>query len=139
MIELTAEMAAAIDGGQPGTVPVVVATAGADGRTDIALKASTMVFDGEHLAFWERAAGRTLANLEENPHISLLYFNRERRLIWRFFGQAELLRDGAVRDQIMARTIQGELDRDPERHGVGVLIRIDSVNAGNSVIMQRDA
>jgi hypothetical protein len=105
---------------------------------DIAFKGSAMVWDTEHLAFWERSRGETLRNLEENPHICLMYRNPERQLAWKFFGMAELHADDALRQQIMDRTIEVELNRDPERKGVGVLIRVDRVVQGREVIMQRD-
>ena len=39
----------------------------------------------------------------------------------------------------MARTVQAELDRDPERLGVAVLVRVDKITelSGN-VLQQRD-
>ncbi|MEX2081746.1 MAG: pyridoxamine 5'-phosphate oxidase family protein [Dehalococcoidia bacterium] len=138
MIELTDQMreyiaTAAVDG-----TPVLVATASADGHPDIAFKGSTMVWDGDHLAFWERAFGQTLSNMAENPNVCLQYFSREKRTGWKFFGVAELHREGDLRQQIMDRTIQLELDRDPERKGVAVLVRIDQVKQGMNILMQRD-
>ena len=47
--------------------------------------------------------------------------------IWRFFGDAAVHEAGEIRDQVMARTVQAELDRDPERNGVAVLIRVEKV------------
>jgi hypothetical protein len=41
------------------------------------------------------------------------------------YGRAELHEDNTAREQIMARTPAPELDKDPERQGIGVLIRVD--------------
>lgn len=105
----------------------LIASAASDGMPDIAFKGSMMVYDNDHLAFWERAHGQTLRNLTENPHACVLYRNVERGQMWRFFGVAELYHDGPLREQIMRRTVQAELDRDPEGGGVAVLIRVDKV------------
>jgi len=115
---------------------MLVATASKSGAPDLAFKGSVMVWDKDHLAFWERAHGTTLSNLEENPQVALVYRNRDAGKNWRFWGDAELLRDGEVREGIMARTYQPELDRDPERKGVAVLIRVNKV--GGSTTQQRD-
>jgi hypothetical protein len=116
-----------IDTAQADGTPCVVATVGEDGMPDIGLKGSVMVFDADHLAYWERARRQHLRNLRTAEGIAVLYYNREKRRHVRFFGQAELHEEGEMRDRIMARTIQVELDRDPERQGIGVLIRVDRI------------
>jgi hypothetical protein len=135
MIDLT-EMAELVDRSGPDGYVMLVATASKAGAPDLAFKGSVMVWDQDHLAFWERAHGTTLKNLEENPQVALVYRNRDAGKNWRFWGVAELLRDGEVREGIMGRTFQPELDRDPERKGVAVLIRVDKV--GGSSSQQRD-
>lgn len=135
MIDLT-EMAEFVDRSGPDGFTMLVATASKSGAPDLAFKGSVMVWDKDHLAFWERAHGVTLANLEENPQVALVYRNRDAGKNWRFWGDATLLRDGEVREGIMARTYQPELDRDPERKGVAVLIRVNKVSGTTS--QQRD-
>jgi predicted pyridoxine 5'-phosphate oxidase superfamily flavin-nucleotide-binding protein len=135
MIDLT-EMAELVDRSGPDGYTVLVATASKDGAPDLAFKGSVMVWDKDHLAFWERAHGVTLSNLEENPRAALVYRNRDAGKNWRFWGDAQLLRDGELRERIMTRTFQAELDRDPERKGVAVLIRVNKV--GGSTTQQRD-
>lgn len=136
-IRLTEEMRETIGTALADGLPVMVASSSKAGIPDIVFKGSTMVWDEEHLAFWERSHGQTLRNLEENPNICLLYRNPARRLVWKFFGHAELHRDDALRQQIMGRTVEAELARDPERKGIGVLIRVDKVLQGPTVLMQR--
>src|SRR5690349_968426 len=63
--------------GADGT-PVVVGTTEADGTPDLALKGSFMVWDKDHVAFWERAHGETLAALRANKKLSALYRNPNR-------------------------------------------------------------
>ena len=135
MIDLT-EMAEFIDRSGPDGYVMLVATASKDGSPNLAFKGSVMVWDKDHLAFWERAHGVTLSNLVENPQVALVYRNREAGKNWRFWGDAELLRDGEVREGIMARTYQPELDRDPERKGVAVLIRVNKVSGTTSQLRE---
>ena len=137
MIDLS-EMAEAVNSALAEGNTCLVGTASFTGMPDIAFKGSVMVFDGDHLAFWERSKGQTLSNLEGNPQVCILYRSRERGVAWRFFGVAELHPDGDLRRQIMERTIEAELNRDPERTGIGVLIRVDKVVAGRNVLQQRD-
>ncbi len=138
MIQLTDEMRELLDSAIADRMVVMVASASQAGTPDISFKGSAMVWDAEHLAFWERAHGETERNLAENPQVTLLYRNPEKRIGWKFFGRAELLREGDLREQIMARTNPIELDRDPERKGTAVLIRVDRVMMGGNVLMQRD-
>ena len=136
MIDLT-EMAEYVDRAHEDGLTCLVATASKDGQPNLAFKGSVMVWDKDHLAFWERAHGETLKQLRENPRITAVYRNRAAGKAWRFWGVAELHESGELRDQIMARTIQAELDRDPERKGVAVLIRVDRV-AGSGVDQRRE-
>ena len=137
MIDLS-EMAEAVDHALAEGNACLVATASPDGMPDIAFKGSVMVFDKDRLAFWERSAGRTLRNLEANRHVCLLYRHPGRGIAWRFFGVATLHRAGATREEVMDRTVEAELNRDPERKGVAVLVRVDRVLQGPNVIMQRE-
>ncbi len=136
-IALTDDMKAAFETSLADGAPIIFASAGKDGMPDIAFKGSAMVYDSEHVAFWERALGTTFRNLKENPGVCLLYRNTEKRMVWKMFGQAEVLTEGPVRQEIMDRTIALELDRDPERKGAAVLIRIDKVLQLGQVLMER--
>ena len=138
MIELTEEMKAAFATALTDGSPVLVASAGKTGMPDLAFKGSFMVLDNDHLAYWERAHGTTLQNISENGQVCVLYRNAQTRAAWKFFGVAELFPEGPVREEIMSRTIEIELSRDPERKGVGVRVRVDRVMALGKEIMARD-
>jgi len=51
----------------------------------------------------------------------------------------EVKDEGEMRKKIMERTIKAELDKDPERKGYGVLIRIDRIRrySGDQVLQER--
>ena len=108
-----------------------------DGYPDVSYKGSMMVFDKDHLAWWERSLGESLAQYEKNAKVAVTYRNNETRVWLRFYGVAEVHKDDAVRQQIMDRTVQVELDADPERKGFGVLMRVDRVRLARNSIQER--
>lgn len=120
--------------------PCVVATVDADGMPDLGLKGSLMVWDADHLAYWERARRRHFGNLKSGSMgVAAIYYNPDVRRHVRFFGAAELYEEGPLRDEIMARIIQAELDRDPDKLGAGVLIRVDRIEdaaAGGTIVRE---
>ncbi len=137
-IDLTAYQEA-IDGALANRTPCVVATASARGEPNVSLRGSTMVFDAEHLAYWDRTHGRQLEHLGENPHVVVFYRDAPRRTSWRFYGQATVHPDGPIREQVMARVVEAELNRDPERTGAAVVVRVDLVmTLGNQVLQRRE-
>lgn len=136
MIDLS-DLAEFIDRAQADGLTCLVATASRDGQPNLAFKGSLMVWDREHLAFWERAHGETLAHLRENPRLAAVYRNRAAGKTWRLWGVAELHDAGQIREQVMARTIAAELERDPERKGVAVIIRVDRVS-GSGIDQRRE-
>ncbi len=52
--------------------PMVLATS-FDGRPDLSLRGSFMVWDRDHLAFWERSFLETYAALRGNPQVAVFY------------------------------------------------------------------
>jgi predicted pyridoxine 5'-phosphate oxidase superfamily flavin-nucleotide-binding protein len=109
-----------------------------DGQPDVALKGSLMVWDAEHLAWWERGRAETEAGVRANPRVAVMVRNvtRDKRTI-RFYGEARIVDDPALRERIWERVIQVEKDTDPEKQGVAVLVRVDRVRAGKFDIQRR--
>jgi general stress protein 26 len=139
VIQLTQEMHERINNALANRTSCIVATASATGEPSLGYKGSMMVFDDEHLAYWERTRRGLLEQVEENPKVAVLYSDLAARIHWRFYGQATIYKTGPIREQIMARTIEAELDRDPERKGYGVLIRVDKItDLAGQVLQQRD-
>ncbi len=123
--------------GERGQNTGVVATAN-DGRPDVALKGSLMVWDIDHLAWWERGRAETEAAVRANPQVAVMVRNstRDRRTL-RFHGEARIVDDPALRERVWERVVQVEKDTDPEKNGVAVLVRIDRVRAGKFDIQRR--
>ena len=89
--------------GERGQNTGVVATAN-DGRPDVALKGSLMVWDADHLAWWERGRAETEAAVRANPQVAVMVRNstRDRRTL-RFYGEARLVDDPALRERVWER------------------------------------
>jgi len=138
MIKLTDEMRNLINPALANGCPCILATASPDGEPDIGLKGSMMVFDDESLAYWERTRRQHLKNITANPKVIVLFRDTKTKVNWRFHGVATVHDSGAVRDQVMARTVPAELEKDPERKGSAVVIRIEKVtNLGGQVLQSR--
>src|SRR5258705_13041895 len=117
----------------------LVATATND-QPDLGLKGSLMVWDKDHLAWWERSKRETYAALGSNPHVAILVRNPTRdRRGFRFYGEARVVEDAAERDAVWERVIQIEKDADKEQKGAAVIVRIDRVRAGGFDIQRRGA
>ena len=139
MINITDEMRQLIDPAYADGFCCVLGTATRDGQPQISLKGSVLVFYRETLAYWERAKRTALENVADNPRVVIFYRNPEQRINWRFYGTATVYEDGSIRNNVMSRTVQAELDRDPERTGAAVLVKIDSiVELNGNVLQQRD-
>ena len=104
-----------------------------DGYAQISPRGSTMVYDEEHLALWERGKGSTNAQLRDGTKVTVFLRKpalRESGLlpkggIARFYGTAKVHKSGPVYDQVWQRLIQPEKDRDPQKQGYAVLIRVE--------------
>ena len=120
-----------------GLTTGLVATA-LDGQPDLALKGSLMVWDRDHLAWWERARRETYAAVAANPKVAIFVRNptRDRRTL-RFYGVARIVEDQGLAEQVWTRVLQLEKDMDKDRQGVAVLVRVDRVRAGPFTIQER--
>jgi hypothetical protein len=120
--------------------PCLLASADDDGYPDIAFKGSMMVFDKDHLAWWERSLAEQIEGVGKNPHVVVLYRNtKEDRRIphMRLYGDATIHRSGETREQVMSKTVQRELDQDPERKGFAVVVSVNRVRLGRNTVQER--
>ena len=138
MIKMTDEMKERIANAFKEKKTCVWVTSSKSGAPDVSFRGSTFVYDEEHLAFWDRSRGESTRNIEENPQVCMLYFEPGSGG-WRFYGHATIFHEGEMRQKIMDRTIKDELDKDPERKGYGVLIRVDRIrrHSGDAIVQER--
>ncbi len=105
-----------------------------DGYAQITLRGSTMVFDDEHFALWERGRGSTNANLADGTKVTVFFRKpplRESGLlprggIARFYGTAKIYKSGPIYEEIWKRLIEPEKKGDPEKPYGTPLSSLDS-------------
>lgn len=122
-----------------GMTTSLVATS-LDGEPDIALKGSLMVWDRDHLAWWERIKGATFAAVGADGRVAVFVRNpvrdpRTKGL--RFYGVARVVDDRALRLAIWERVIASERALDPDCRGDAVLVRVDRVRHGIADVQRR--
>ena len=112
-------------------VPCLLGTAGPNGP-NISPKGSLVVFDDQHLAYWERSKKKALENLQHDNRVIVMYANfraqREGALesgFLRFYGTAELHESGPIHAKIFALLSPREQTHDGADTGIGVLIKIE--------------
>lgn len=104
-----------------------------DGFAQITPRGSTMVFDDNHLALWERGKGSTTANLTDGSKVTVYFRKPALRAdgtlpaggIARFYGTAKVVKSGPEYEEVWRRLVQPEKDRDPDKKGFAVLIKVD--------------
>ena len=111
----------------------LVGTVLPSGFAQVSPRGSTMVFDDEHIALWERGKGSTNENLRDGTKVTVFFRKpalRESGLlpkggIARFYGTAAIHRSGLAYEGVWQRLVQPEKDRDPEKKGYAVLIMVE--------------
>jgi hypothetical protein len=111
----------------------LVGTVLPNGFAQVSPRGSTMVFDDENLALWERGKGSTSENLRDGSKVTVFLRKpplRESGLlpkggIARFYGTARIHKSGSAYEEVWRRLVQPEKDRDPEKKGYAVLIQVE--------------
>jgi hypothetical protein len=111
--------------------PCLVATQGPDGP-NISPKGSMVVFNNDHLAYWERSKKQALANLGHDKRVCVMYANFKAQRdgvldsgFLRFYGTAELHESGPSKDAIFKLLLPREQTHVGADTGIGVLVRIE--------------
>ena len=103
------------------------------GFAQVTPRGSTMVFDDEHLATWERGKGSTTDNLSDGSKVTVYFRKPQLRAdgvlpkggIARFYGTAQIIKSGPAYEEVWRRLVQPEKDRDPDKKGFAVLIKVE--------------
>ena len=111
----------------------LVATVLPNGFAQVTPRGSTMVYDDDHLALWERGKGSTTGNLRDKTKVTVFFRKpqlRESGLlpkggIARFYGEAQIQKSGPAYEEVWRRLVQPEKDRDPDKKGFAVLIKVE--------------
>ena len=86
-----------------GVVPAFVATASKNGKPNVSPKGSFRVLDDEHVVFAEIASPQTIANIRENPQVSVLVFDPDTFGGCRISGKAQIIESGELLDSFKAQ------------------------------------
>lgn len=120
-----------INGAWDDGYPCLLATTGPNGP-NISPKGSMLVFDDNHLAYWERSKKVALENLGHDRRVVVMYANFKAQRdgvldsgFIRFFGTAELHESGPIKDQIFSKLTPREQTHVGADTGIGVLVRIE--------------
>lgn len=116
----------------------LLVSADKDGVPDIAFKGSMMIYDKEHLAWWERSLGEQIEQVKQNPNVCVMFFNRDRGLpMLRFYGKATTHENDAMKEQIYEKVIPQEKAKDPDHKGFGVSIEVTRVRGGSNTLQEK--
>jgi hypothetical protein len=127
-VNLTGEIAAAIDGAALRGHQLALAYVRDDGSPSVAFRGSTYVRSSTELAIWarKRDSGLTAA-ITERPRVSLVFYEMDgpgaRYLA--IEGRARVA--GELDDEVYNAIIDPERQQDPERKGIAVIVDVDSV------------
>jgi Pyridoxamine 5'-phosphate oxidase len=138
-VNLTGEIAAAIDGAALRGHTLAVAYVRDDGSPSVSFRGSTYVHSPTQLAIWARKRDSGLAAaVIDRPRVSLVFFETDGP------GARYLAIEGHARvvpeldQQVYEAIIEPERQQDPERQGVAVLIDVNSVaGAGENGFFQQ--
>ena len=128
---ISQKIRALIDNAWTDGAPCLLATQGEDGP-NISPKGSMLVYDDEHLAYWERSKRQALENLGHDKRVVVIYANFKAQRdgvlesgFLRFFGSVELHESGPVREAIFTKLLPREQTHVGADTGIGVLVKIE--------------
>jgi hypothetical protein len=104
-----------------------------DGYAQMSPRGSVQVYDDDHISLWERGRGSTTTHMVEGSKVTVYYSNyglmSEGVLpiagIARLYGVASIHKSGPVYDKVWERLIDPEKERDPDKKGWAVLIKVE--------------
>jgi hypothetical protein len=127
-LDLTGDIAAAVDGAALRGATLALAYVREDGSPSVSFRGSTQVHGPAELALWarKRDAGLAVAIAKE-PRVSFVYYGPDGPgpMFLAIEGRARVAPE--LNEQVWAAMIDGERQQDPERQGVAILIDVDSV------------
>ncbi len=139
MIKLDDDMKTAINNAFTDGVPIIWATAGADGQPSLGFFGTTQAFGDDSIAVWMRTPDRGfLKRIAENPQATMQYRNPATRMAFQIQGEATVANDKAIDKQVYDNSAEAERNNDPEMKGLSVIMKISRIIQRGEVIQSRD-
>ncbi|WP_036725760.1 hypothetical protein [Patulibacter minatonensis] len=133
-LDLTGDIASAIDGAVLDGKTLVVGYVKADGSPSLSFRGSTLVLGPQQLGFWSRTTDSGLpVEVADRPKVSLLYYgggSRPGPLFLSIKGTAKA--DPSANDAVWDGMVQAERDYDPERKGVAIVVEVEQVDGAGA-------
>jgi hypothetical protein len=138
-VNLTGEIADAINGAALRGHPLAVAVVRDDGSPSVSFRGGTYVYSPTQLAIWVRKRDSGLAAaVAERPRVSFVFFEIDGP------GARYLAIEGNARvaqeldQEVYDAIVEPERQQDPERKGVAVIVDVDTVaGAGSNGFFQQ--
>jgi pyridoxamine 5'-phosphate oxidase-like protein len=143
-LDMTGEIAGAIDGAALRGSTVALAYVRADLSPSVSFRGSLQVHGPTELALWARKRDSGLAAaIAQRPRVSLVYYGGPEGpgpVFLSIEGRARVAPE--LSDEVWENMIDGERQQDPDRHGVAILIEVDTLagaGAGGFFQQSREA
>ncbi len=138
-IELSDEWKQAINSALADGFPTVWSSVGSNGQPYLSFFGTTQAYGDDALAIWMRTPERGfLQRIAENPQVSMLFRNPNRKLAMQVHGEARRVDDQAVKDLVYNQASEVEQRADPDRAGTAVVVEITRIIQRGEVVQSRD-
>jgi len=130
-VKLTDTIKSLVNGALAAKRPMSFAYTDDDGKPNLSLRGSVLVYNDTQLAVWVRnPEGGLVKALAKHPHLALLYADpaAEQRSFLTFRGRGRFDDSEAVRRDVYDRSPEVERNLDKERKGKALIIDLDSVH-----------
>jgi hypothetical protein len=138
-VNLSGEIASAIDGAALRGHSLAVAFVRDDGSPSVTFRGGTYVHSPTQLAIWVRKRDSGLATaIAERPRVSLVFYEQEGPGAHYLEIQGRARVAPELDQEVYDAIVEPERQQDPERQGVAVVIDVDSVTgAGQNGYFQQ--
>ena len=133
MAQINSDYTSPLENALEDGTPCLVGTVSSDNRPEISPKGSIIVYDSEHLAYWERSHRGAASNVAANNRVVVYYRNPDHAeslpqgAALRLYGTASAVSDDEVNQQIYDRIPEREQKADSGRKGHAVMIAVDRI------------
>ena len=127
-VDLTGDIAEAVNGALANGTPVVAAYVDEVGQPHLSLRGTAQVLNSRQMAMWARSpSGGLPSAVARRPRLTLWYRDPSKRVTYQFHGVAHVETDDAVRQRVFDNSPEVERNFDPEQKGAAVVVDVTRV------------